>query len=84
MIQNYILITKLLYIFIYFYSERDASHPEIYLYYTLHVVPAAPPETVGEAGIESGIAALHSGDTQWTLGLYHEIWVPFFYFIGKV
>jgi hypothetical protein len=34
----------------------DASHPEIYLLYTV-IFPAAPQETVGEAVIEPGTAA---------------------------
>jgi hypothetical protein len=40
----------------------DASHPEIYLLYTA-IIPAAPQETVEEAGIEPGTAALQSGET---------------------
>jgi hypothetical protein len=35
---------------LFFYSEMDASHPEIYLLYTA-IMPAAPVETVGDAGI---------------------------------
>jgi hypothetical protein len=37
-------------------SGMDASHPEIYLSYTA-LIPAAPQETVGDAGIEPGTAA---------------------------
>jgi hypothetical protein len=40
----------------------DASHPEIYLSYTA-IITAAPQETVEEAGIEPGTAALQSGET---------------------
>jgi hypothetical protein len=38
----------------------DASHPEILFLYTV-IIPAAPQETVVEAGIEPGTAALQSG-----------------------
>jgi hypothetical protein len=48
-----------IYLNIFFYS---ASHPEIYFYYTA-IIPAAPQETVGNAGIEPGTAALQSGVT---------------------
>jgi hypothetical protein len=43
-----------------FYSGMDASHPEISFFYTV-IFPAAPQETVEEAGIEPGTAALQSG-----------------------
>jgi hypothetical protein len=44
------------YLFIlFFYSGMDASHPKIYLFYTA-IIPAAPQETVGDAGIEPGTA----------------------------
>jgi hypothetical protein len=38
-------------------SEMDASHPEILFLYTA-IVHAAPQETVRDAGIEPGTAAL--------------------------
>jgi hypothetical protein len=38
----------------------DASHPEICFIYTV-IIPASPQETVEEAGIEPGTAALQSG-----------------------
>jgi hypothetical protein len=38
----------------------DASHPEIWFLYTV-IIPAAPQETVEEAWIEPGTAALQSG-----------------------
>jgi hypothetical protein len=41
----------------------DASHPEILILYTA-IVPAAPQETVRDAGIEPGTAALQSGVTE--------------------
>jgi hypothetical protein len=41
---------------IFFISGMDASFSEIFLYYTV-MIPAAPQETVGEAGIEPGTAA---------------------------
>jgi hypothetical protein len=41
---------------LFFYSGMGASHPEIYLSYTA-IIPAAPQETVGDAGIEPGTAA---------------------------
>jgi hypothetical protein len=46
-----------------FYSGMDASHPEISFLYTV-IIPATPQETVEEAGIEPGTAALQSGVTQ--------------------
>jgi hypothetical protein len=39
----------------------DASHPEIWFYRYTVIIPAAPQETVEEAGIEPGTAALQSG-----------------------
>jgi hypothetical protein len=43
-----------------FFSGIDASHPEIWFQYTV-MIPATPQETVEEAGIEPGTAALQSG-----------------------
>jgi hypothetical protein len=46
----------ILLLLIVFYSGMDASFPEILFFYTV-MIPAAPQETVGEAGIEPGTAA---------------------------
>jgi hypothetical protein len=61
----------ILYIF-FFYSGMDASHHEILFLYTA-IVPAAPQETVRDAGIEPGTAALQSGVTQALSQLSHHI-----------
>jgi hypothetical protein len=50
----------------------DASHPEILFYYTV-IIPVAPQETVGDAGIEPGTAALQSGVTLVSSRLSHHI-----------
>jgi hypothetical protein len=50
----------------------DGSHPEILFLY-IAIVPAAPQETVRDAGIESGTAALQSGVTLALSQLSHHI-----------
>jgi hypothetical protein len=50
----------------------DASHPEICFLYTA-IIPAAPQETVMDAGIEPGTAALQSGATLALSRLSHHI-----------
>jgi hypothetical protein len=46
---------------LFFHSGMDASNPEIFNFLYTVIIPAAPQETVEEAGIEPGTAALHSG-----------------------
>jgi hypothetical protein len=59
--------------FIFFYSGMDASHPEIFLFLYTVIVPAAPQETLRDAGIEPGTAALQSGVTLALSQLSHHI-----------
>jgi hypothetical protein len=59
--------------FFLFNSGMDASHPEILFLYTA-IVPAAPQQTVRDAGIEPGTAAvLQSGVTLALSQLSHHI-----------
>jgi hypothetical protein len=53
-----------LFSFLLFFTQDRTPH--ILRFYLLHTViaPAAPQESVGEAGIEPGTAALQSGVTQ--------------------
>jgi hypothetical protein len=46
---------------VFFYSGRDASHPEIRFFGYTVIIPAALQETVGDVRIEPGTAALQSG-----------------------
>jgi hypothetical protein len=60
---NFLESNLSVFLFCFFVLGMDASHPEIYLSYTA-IIPAALQETVGEAGIKPGTAALWSGETQ--------------------
>jgi hypothetical protein len=57
------MIIIILFILLFFYSGREISHPEILFCFTHYTVimHAAPQETVGEAGIESGTVAWQPG-----------------------
>jgi hypothetical protein len=44
----------MIFLVIVFYSGIDASFPEILILFYTVMIPAAPQETVGEAGIEPG------------------------------
>jgi hypothetical protein len=55
--KNFYFIFILFYFFIVFNTGRDASFHEILFQYYTVMIPAAPQETVGEAGIEPGTAA---------------------------
>jgi hypothetical protein len=56
-----------------FYSRRGASHPEILIVCYTVIIPAASQETVREAGIEPGTAALPSGSPSRLSQLSHYI-----------
>jgi hypothetical protein len=58
--------------YFFFYSGMDASHPEILFRYTV-IIPIAFQETVEEAGIEPGTAALQSGSPSCLSQLSHHI-----------
>jgi hypothetical protein len=54
--SHYLLKLNFFFLLIVFYSGMDASFPEI-LFILHFMIPAAPQQTVGEAGIEPGTAA---------------------------
>jgi hypothetical protein len=51
---------------------RLTSRDFIYIIHTV-IVPGAPQEAVGEAGIKPGTAAVQCGVTQWTYLTEHHI-----------
>jgi hypothetical protein len=63
----------LFFLFYCFFSAMDASHPEICFFLYTVIIPAATQETVEEAGIEHGTAALQSGSPSRLSQLSHHI-----------
>jgi hypothetical protein len=72
----YFLVKVDFFFCIFFYSGRDASHPEIFCFYYTVIIPAAPQETVRDAGIEPGTAALQFGVALAFSRLSHHIPKP--------
>jgi hypothetical protein len=67
------IFAKKNFFYIVFYSGIDASHSEIWFLYTVIIIPAAPQDTVDEAGIEPGTAALLFGSPSCLSQLSHHI-----------